>query len=163
CQPAVASVTIPNWLPNNFGAHWSQIVPGDFNGDGKMDLLVVMYNGVPNHGGSCSTAGVFESTGTGLKQTSFTVPADWCQYEIVAGDCNGDGKPDIALIPPGVPGLYGPGQPISIWLSTGTGFVQVKTIANQDTFSGTPANPPTYYLAGYVADWNSDGADDLWL
>jgi RHS repeat-associated protein len=161
CNPAVPSISIPTWYGSGQNP-MSQFVVGDFNGDGKADILIAA-NSFLN--GNCTLSGLYESTGTGLTLTAFAVPNDWCKYQIVAGDFNGDGKTDIALIPPGVYALYGPGHDISIWLSTGTGFVQAKTIHNQDTYwtGSWPNVIPIYAEAGYVADWNSDGAADLWL
>jgi RHS repeat-associated protein len=152
CNSAVPSVAIPNWMTLGFEP-FTQIVLGDFNGDGKTDVLeVVGIASYPNTY-TCGAAALYLSTGTGLVQSSFTVPSDWCKYQIVTGDFNGDGKTDIALVPPGIsPEVYGAGTPVSIWLSTGTGFVEATTISNSASVQ-----------AGTAADWGSDGAADLWL
>jgi RHS repeat-associated protein len=113
------------------------IVTGDFNGDGKTDILTI----------SASTTGKLQlSTGTGFVTTSFTVPTSWAAYQIVTGDFNGDGKTDIALI------SQTSGSPHLIYLSTGTGFELAASISNSDTA-----------VTAVVADWNNDGADDIWL
>lgn len=118
---------------------WSgnQLVLADFNGDGKTDVLVISSTG----------ATLYLSTGTGFA-TGISIPnsSTWHNYTVVYGDWNGDGKADIALI------SKINGQSHVILLSTGTGFFQLATIANSDT--NTTAT---------VADWNSDGAQDLWI
>ena len=139
CSPAVASAAVSSFS----GA---QIVVGDFNGDGLSDLLIAY----PSAAGT-----LYLSTGTGLTATTFTVPSDWGKYQIVVGDWNGDGRSDIALVAPGGTGKYGVGTSHSIWLSTGTTFTQQTTISNTNA-ADTAEN-------AVVADWNNDGASDIWL
>lgn len=132
CAPAQSTVGYPGLAAR---------VSGDFNGDGLTDVLSYSAGG-----------GLYLSTGTSFSLQPFIVPSDWTMYQVVVGDWNGDGRADIALIAPGTTGKYGPPTTHKIFLSTGTGFVQVATIANSD-----------YYTTGTVADWNNEGADDLWL
>jgi RHS repeat-associated protein len=162
CNPATTSATIPDWRDMSATPSLFQMVFGDFNGDGKTDILEVVNNGLGTSP-ACGESRLYLSTGTGLVQSSFSVPSDWCKYEIVAGDFSGDGKTDIALIPPGDTGLYGPGTPVSIWLSTGSGFVQVSTIPNTETTWGTYWPATGFEEYGSAADWGSDGAADLWM
>ncbi|MGH6873056.1 MAG: FG-GAP-like repeat-containing protein, partial [Rhizomicrobium sp.] len=124
------------------------ITTGDFNGDGKTDLLLTTSIG--------STAYVELSTGTGFLETPFafmhgTNFLDMTQYSIVTGDFNGDGKTDIALIPHNGGATY---PQIMVYLSTGAGFVQVLSqgVSTQDTG-----------IVATAADWNNDGATDLWV
>jgi len=123
CNTSLSSITIPSMS--------GQIIVGDFNGDGTTDVL-----NVPTSGNGT----LYLSTGTGLVATSYTVPSSWDSCAVVVGDFNGDGKSDIAV---------DCGSTISIYLSTGSGFVLATTIANND--SGTMT----------AQDLNSDGANDL--
>jgi RHS repeat-associated protein len=129
CAPAVTSVGVTNWSGY-------QLVFGDFNGDGKTDILTV--SGTTN-------GGLYLSTGTDLTTSQYTVPTGWASYQVIAGDFNGDGKSDVALI------YQGTGSGTSyIYLSTGSGFSQAASF----TTSASTA---------IAADWDSDGATDLYL
>lgn len=140
CGPAVSTVTLPTWSAGNVR------IFGDFNGDGKTDILVVYQ----------AAAGVlYLSSGTGVVTSSFAVPSDWGKYAIYTGDWNGDGKTDIALVAPGATGYYGVGTSHKIFLSNGNGFTQIATISNTNAADTT--------VTAVVADWNNDGAADLWI
>jgi YD repeat-containing protein len=131
CNPAVAQIAITHWIGNGW-----QVVLGDYDGDGKVDALMV----------KSGTAGSLNlSTGTSLAQSSFAVPGSWGNYLVYAGDWNGDQKTDIVLIAPG-------GGTNLVFLSTGTGFVQVATIAGGGSS-----------VKASIGDWNNDGADDIWI
>ncbi|MEI9997493.1 MAG: FG-GAP-like repeat-containing protein [Rhizomicrobium sp.] len=110
---------------------------GDFNGDGKTDALILS----PSGPGTMTL-----STGTGMVTTAFPTPAAWGGLvTIVPGDFDGDGKTDLAVVPVTATSA-------SIYLSTGTGFTLAATIPLAWASSG-----------GYGADWNNDGATDLWI
>jgi hypothetical protein len=139
CSPAASQSSIPNWSG-------SSIILGDFNGDGKTDFLVIGTSG----------ATLYLSTGTGISAGySISGSGDWYKYAVYVGDWNNDGKTDIALIASGVSGGYGVGTSHKILISTGTGFSQVATIDNSNSADTT--------VTAVVADWNNDGASDLWL
>ncbi|MBS1985528.1 MAG: VCBS repeat-containing protein, partial [Bdellovibrionales bacterium] len=130
CSPATSQVTTT--------LSGSVLTFGDFNGDGKQDILSV----VSSTGGGT----LYLSTGTGLVATSFSVPTSWDgNAYYVVGDWNGDGKADLAVLP-------ATSLTATIYLSTGSGFV-----------SATTASYSTYSSRGFGADWNNDGADDLWI
>ncbi len=136
CSPAVASAAAPNFQGN--------VVTGDFNGDGKTDVLLVGTTG----------ATLYLSTGTGLSAgIAVAGSATWHNFQVLAGDFNGDGKADLALI------SHTPGTPHQFYLATGTGFTQALNASGSPV---TIVNTNTS-VKGTVADWNNDGADDVWL
>jgi RHS repeat-associated protein len=157
CNPALNGYDLPDWED-------SQVVLGDFNGDGKADVFVVNNNDSATKtacdsspGTELRKSGVCLSTGVGLAATSFVVPGgeDWWKYQIVVGDWNGDGRSDIALIASGVTGGFGVNTPHKVYISTGTGFQLLTTITN--------SNPADTKVNAVVGDWNDDGAADIWL
>ena len=128
CNSALSGVNTSSWT--------GQIVPGDFNGDGMMDVLIVPTSG---------NGTLFLSSGAGLIASSFTVPSGWDSgYKIVAGDFNGDGKDDIALVKQSGGGTH------DVYVSTGNGFAFAVSLTN----AGYGTSPVS-------ADLNSDGAMDL--
>lgn len=177
CSQPAQKYVLPDWAGESSAPAVYQAVIGDFNGDGKEDVLSLESNGVdcemghcdqsdPAHLRNCGPATLQISTATGIVDSSFSVPNSgdkldqWCHYLVVTGDWNGDGKTDIALIADGVPGRLSPNYTThSVWLSQGTSssgsisFVKKLTI---NTGASNTANVA-------VADWNFDGAADLWL
>ncbi len=130
CNPAVATYTTTAMMyPSGASSPLDWIV-GDFNGDGKADIID-------------STGALFLSTGTGFVATGYVTPTLWNNaFYSVTGDFNGDGKADVVAQISGTSSM-------GIYLSTGTGFVLAATL------SGTVGEPS-------IADWNNDGAADLW-
>ena len=95
CNAAVASFSLPSAFAT------SNLVLGDFNGDGLTDVLAVPVSG---------NAALYTSTGTGFASpVTIGSSSDWYKYAIYTGDWNGDGKTDLVLVAPGGTGFYGPG------------------------------------------------------
>jgi hypothetical protein len=134
----------------------ASIIPGDFDGDGKNDLIVGVIsqadgNGVPVYG----TTGTYALKGNG--DMTFQLPVIYTpgNYPLAGayGDFNGDGRPDLALIL----GQYG--------YDTNVPVGNASTLINLGGGAFTPG--PTMFTAStvgatgvFTADMNGDGAVD---
>ncbi|MGO4880372.1 MAG: FG-GAP-like repeat-containing protein [Bryobacteraceae bacterium] len=131
-----------------------QLTVGDFNGDGKPDLVAtnggatVVYlsqgNGTFTQSAELSAAVVYPSPGE---------PVTVAPFSTVAGDFNGDGKLDIAVLC----------QPfgVVIWLGNGQGGFAPQQYDPQG--SGLPLGNMTggEPQFGTTADFNNDGILDI--
>ena len=130
--------TLATGSPISLGKSLSAIVTGDFNGDGKLDLVVT------DSGGNAVI--VLLGNGDGTFGTPTTISVGNQPDAIVAGDFNDDGNLDVAIA------NYGGGT-VTLLLGNGDGtFTQA---------SGSPyavGQDPTAIAA---ADFNGDGKLDL--
>ena len=101
------------------GAGPNSVTAGDFNGDGKLDLAVA------NSGqGGAGNVSVLLANGDGTFKPAVNYTAGTAPWSILAGDWNGDGKPDlavanflsgdIAVLPGKGDGTFGPAVRIAI-------------------------------------------------
>ncbi|MHB8060092.1 MAG: FG-GAP repeat domain-containing protein [Gaiellaceae bacterium] len=137
--PPVPFTEIPAGLT---GAYYGGSAWGDYNSDGKLDVVVTGYSG------TAAISKLYRNNGDG----SFTeIPAGLtgAYYSSVAwGDYNSDGRPDIALT-----GYSGTASFSKIYRNNGDG-----------SFTEIPAGL-TGVLFGSIAwgDYNSDGKPDILL
>jgi FG-GAP-like repeat/Bacterial Ig domain len=116
---------------------------GDFNNDGREDLMVNRFNA----GGSV-TGLLYLSSGDGTYQAPVTLPQGVSPGFTAVGDFNGDGKLDFAASGPS-------GSQVSVYLGNGNGTFQAAKIVSDSTYSGE-------YVDGIAAaDMNHDGKTDL--
>ena len=129
-----------------FAGFWDsqKWMTGDFNGDGKYDLVNVYGNN------GRARAWVHLSTGSGFEyQSSFNVFAGfWDSQKWMTGDFNGDGKDDLVNV-------YGNNGRARAWVhhSTGSGFQYQSSFSVFAGFWNAQK-----WMAG---DFNGDGRDDL--
>ncbi|HEY7095499.1 MAG TPA: FG-GAP-like repeat-containing protein [Terriglobales bacterium] len=105
-------------------------VPGDVNGDGKIDLVTANGNG--------NSVSVLLSNGDGTFQTHVEYPVVGSAKAVAVQDLNQDGAPDLA-VPNGE-------NTLSILLNTGGTFIKMKTSANPSQF-GQPVTFTTRVTA----------------
>jgi FG-GAP-like repeat len=135
------------------GKYPSQLVAGDFNADGHMDLAVVNTCGTGASG--CLPTAVPQEPGTvtvllgdgfdGFTVSQAALPVGMIPYSLVQGDFNNDGILDLAVANSG-------DNTVSILIGNGDG-----------TFTPTTASPRTGNGPLFIAtgDFNQDGNLDL--
>jgi hypothetical protein len=145
-----------NWL--NFdritiGLPWEdgQRIVGDFNGDGLSDVAILY-----NYGNGDSALFVLYSTGTGFANPTLvwrsSVGWEWERSKVMAGDFNGDGLSDVAILY-----NYGNGDSaLFVLYSTGTGFASPTLVWR----SGV-GNWEWERSKVMVGDFNGDGKTDV--
>jgi hypothetical protein len=140
--------SIPNGSPMTVIGRPTSIVTGDFNGDGKLDLMVAGNN----TGSSAAQYMVLLGNGTGgfsagPVQALTGAAATSGDLQLVTGDFNGDGLLDVAI-------ANSFGRAVAVMLGSGTGAFTLKAILNlPDT--------PGYAEHLAVGDFNGDGKLDL--
>jgi hypothetical protein len=139
---ALEDRTVPSFFgpPNLFatGASPAGEAVGDFNGDGKADLVVVNQ--------TANTVSVLLGNGDGTYGAKTDFPTGTTPFGVAVGDFNGDGKPDVAVANKGANSL-------SVLLGNGDGSFAPKT---DIPLLITP-------VAITVGDFNGDGKPDIAL
>ncbi len=126
------------------GAAYDYALSGDFNGDGKKDLITIVQNYINNNTVYSMSVVAGNGDGTFKPAVLTTVGGD---DPILVGDVNGDGKDDVVQAHPG-------GNPsmIDVWLSNGDG-----TFTQGQSFQVSPAE----LQGGVLTDLDGDGKLDV--
>ncbi|WP_432065632.1 FG-GAP-like repeat-containing protein [Streptomyces sp. C10-9-1] len=162
--PWVAMATGARWGQAGESAAASQELSGDFDGDGKTDTALLHKYAPTSSGANHTALWKFTSTATG----SYNPVRGWDNVaagsgswdgersKAVAGDWNGDGKDDVAVLYKLAPAADGRNQ-AALWtfLSNGTGFDK-PVVAWNSTFSWDwDRSEP------FAGDFNGDGKTDV--
>ncbi len=120
----------------------SQVLSGDFNGDGKADIWSIEYNGLK----------IYSFSGSALNQIySNMAPSKYYFFNL--GDFNGDGKIDMFLYGKSVNGTeYELKTGWELHISNGSTF-------NINTLSKLKDNLKDDYVR--IGDFNGDGSSDI--
>jgi hypothetical protein len=137
--------TVPNYSVGKFPV---AVAAADLNGDGILDLAVA-NQGAPVDG-EPGTVSILLGNADGTFQPAVNHNAGSACSQVVVGDLNGDGKPDLVVVNSGDANGNSMGS-LSVLLGNGDG-----TFNTSQTF---PAGEAPVSVA--VADFNGDGIPDL--
>jgi VCBS repeat protein/putative Ig domain-containing protein/HYR domain-containing protein/HYDIN/CFA65/VesB family protein/S-layer family protein len=126
----------------------NSVAVGDFNRDGKQDLVTANTGALDIN--NDSTVSVLIGDGMGQFSAATNFPTGEGAFSIAVGDFNGDGKPDVTT----ANGASGGNNKVSVLLGDGTGGLGPKT----DFSVGTGDTRP-FMIA--VGDLNRDGKQDI--
>ena len=138
--PAPGSPFTIHWQSSPNGAIHCAVAVGDFNGDGKLDLVIANSASVPN-------VAVLLGDGKGGFTEAPGSPFPGGAYAIAVADFNGDGVLDLAIANLG-------GNTVAVLLGDGTGKFTATDKGSPFTVGDTPASV-------VVGDFNGDGSPDL--
>ena len=138
------------------GKATGRVVAGDYNGDGRDDAAILY-----DYGPTTATWHVWLSDGDSFEYQSnlgWWTSAGYAPAKatgrVVAGDYNGDGRDDVAILYD-----YGPTSATwHVWLSDGDSFEYQSNLGWWTSTQYAPASATGRVVAG---DFDNDGRDDI--
>lgn len=139
------------------GGAWYNALPGDFNGDGKTDIVTEVQNYDTNTSSWVYSISVVLSNGDGTFKAAVlsAIPGGDTCPALLVGDVNGDGKSDLIVgHQPNNCGNTNLQPTFDVLISNGDGtFTPSSNVYN--------TIPTTNLAGGTIADVNGDGMLDL--
>lgn len=129
-------------LVSNTGAVLASVATGDFNGDGKLD--VVVDNACPDIGCTSGSVNILLGNGDGTFQPPIAYPSGGNAFSVEAGDINGDGKLDVVVV--------NGSNSAGMLLGNGDGTFKPVSIVTTSTSGNS---------AVFLGDFNGDNKLDL--
>lgn len=127
------------------------LAAGDFNGDGKLDLAVLISQ---EGSGVSNSVLILNGAGDGTFSSGATYPMGPYAFSIAAADLNGDGKLDLVVTNPGTYANNYLDGSISLLMGKGDGTFRASTLS----YVAGPNHAP---LNVAIADFNGDGKPDM--
>ncbi len=125
---------------------------GDYDGDGKSDLFVIIKSGTGSGDTEVHVLSGASNFQTWLLHTALPLGQTGSNFDFEVGAYNGDGRPDLYVI---------------ITSGTGSGMTEVHVLSAANNYqtwllhTATPLAPVGPNFQFQVADYNGDGAMDL--
>jgi len=135
---------------NPYGSQLYSVTIADMNGDGVPDLLL---DDAPFQAGGTFAVDLLPGNGDGTFGSGASVNSNYLVSQVIAGDYNGDGKPDLILFTEGEQTDQDYDTTAGILLMPGNGDGSFG--ATEEIGTGN------FFLNGALVDVNGDGIPDL--
>lgn len=136
-----------------YGAELYAATLADMNLDGKLDLLL---DDDPFQVGGTFAVDLLPGNGDGTFAPGTATSSDFVVSQVIAGDYNGDGKPDLILLEEG--------EELALKDGDASAGVLLLPGRGDGTFGeSSQVGPGNFFLNGALTDVNGDGLPDLVL
>ena len=136
-----------------YGSELYSVTLADMNLDGNLDLLL---DDAPFQVGGTFSVDLLPGNGDGTFAPGTAISSNYLVSQVIAGDYNGDGKPDLILLQEG--------EELAINDNDQTAGVLLLPGRGDGTFGGvSQVGTGNFFLNGSLTDVNGDGQPDLVL
>lgn len=135
---------------NAYGSQLYAVTIADMNMDGKQDLLL---DDAPFQVGGTFAVDLLPGNGDGTFASGPTVNSDYLVSQVIAGDYNQDGKPDLVL--------FTEGEQTDLDYDTTAGILLIPGNGDGTFGAAVQVGTGNFFLDGALVDVNNDGIPDL--